>query len=356
MRETHRLHRSLIGLAAILAAFSPALSYAKVKYENSAKLHWNAVDKAKSYQIQVLAGDKVILEQDVVGTSYTAILPAGKLGYRLRTVDQTGRPGSWSRTREFTILPGPPVAADTQESELPYKGIPLDTTLKWEAADDATSYVLRVWKADQVVLEKAVSGISAGFQVPAAGHYKYALASVHHDLTGGFGPAFEFSAIEFKLSAAKELYPTGRIAIQEGGKIRLKWSEVKGAEAYEVELIPQKKWKMQATVESDSESESDSHKWKTQFQIEGAEADATAVEDSTRKPAGQTVAKPVQESVIGEPKKFTTQDNSLVIPVPSEGSYTWRVRALAGMNEQKKAGAQGPSAEAELETFRRSGD
>ncbi len=114
---TYGVYPSLRAPASVTAEANQVFNVLEMKEEPT--ISWNAVDEAKSYELTIKAGTKVILTKDLAATTFALKeLAPGKYHWSVRAIDRIGRKGEASDSRNFEITQGellpPPLEVEVE--------------------------------------------------------------------------------------------------------------------------------------------------------------------------------------------------------------------------------------------------
>ncbi len=204
----------------------------KIQNVNSVVLSWSASDNATSYKVYEIVNDQKTLKTTVTGLTATiSNVPAGDHTYEVHSV--SSRFGESVEGSQISLSVKQDMAAPLNLEYTIANGN--DITLKWAAADYATSYNVYQIVDGQKVLKKNVTTTTVTFTNSAAGDYDYVVNSV----SSVFGESSEGSEIKVSLvfpimSAPDDLTYT----IQNVNNVVLTWSATNYANNYKVyELV-----------------------------------------------------------------------------------------------------------------------
>lgn len=67
------------------------------------KLSWDSVNEATDYELEIKNQEKVLMTEKVKALEWETRLPVGNYSYRVRAIDEFGRPGEWTTEEVFEI-------------------------------------------------------------------------------------------------------------------------------------------------------------------------------------------------------------------------------------------------------------
>lgn len=310
MSRFSKLNISSVLIALGLALVCPASVYAK-----TVNLEWKAIPGAVAYEIQISKKGKVFAKKKLEDLSWSGNLSFGVFSYQIRAFDKLNRPGTWSEPLALVVMPQSP------EGTYPDNGLKVrlfsenaKLTLKWTAVPETSKYKVRIFKGRSVFLEKTVDTTALDIPNPPEGEYTWKIVGIIE--AAGRTPSslsskkweskpsdeMSFRVNRGTLEAPKLINPISVLAPSKDGVVAFNWTEVDGAEKYELTLLPSK------------------------------------IVDSARNPAKANA-----------PKTFIVPDNKVALKIPVLGKYRWQVRALANIDSKSAASSVGPKSEASFE-------
>jgi len=199
---------------------------------NDVTLKWTASSNATGYNVyQIIDGQKN-LKGSVTGTSVTfKDTPAGEYVYAVHAV--SSRFGESAEGSQLTVTVGsvtmlPPANVTYTIANLN------DVTLKWNAAENATSYKIYQIIDGQKILKNTVTGTSVTFKNAPSGEYIYEVYSV----SSRFGESTEGSQVNVNIGEVTMTPPSNvTYTISNGNDIVLKWDAATNATSYKVYQI-----------------------------------------------------------------------------------------------------------------------
>ncbi|AIQ15137.1 fibronectin type III domain-containing protein [Paenibacillus durus] len=211
----------------------PANLIQTIKNATDFSLTWAASDYATSYKVYQIVDGQKVLKSTVSGLTVTYTgMPPGDYTYEVHSVST--RFGESSEGSRITVtLSGQTLQAPTNPTYTITNGN--DITLKWTAANYATSYRIYQIIDGQKVLKSTATGSSVIYRDQPEGTLVYEINSV----STIFGESPEAAEVTISL-----IYPTlaapGNLAykIQNGNDVVLTWGAVTYANSYKVyELV-----------------------------------------------------------------------------------------------------------------------
>jgi hypothetical protein len=298
------------GFSLLFTLLIPTVVFAK-----KVNVEWKQIKGAVSYEIQVERDGRVVVKKATGDNSWSGDLPSGPYAYQIRAIDRVKRPGQWSPPKALVVSPKPPEL----ESPIDGKDIALydpqvPIKLKWKSAEGVSKYNLIVKLGKQVVHKSTVEGTALTLKGLTPGEYSWSVAAVIEATDRApasiRGRSWEsapsdiedFEVEHKQLAQPVAVYPLGVIPPADGGKIQFEWKKVDGAEAYEIQV-----------------------------------QDLVTEKSPSAPPRSRT---------------FVTSDKTLTVALPGEGGGSWKVRALANIDETKVAGAIGPQSSADFNVTR----
>jgi hypothetical protein len=229
--------------ALLRPAAAAALDESTVK-ANGVFLEWEKVPTAARYRVQVSAGGKVKSDEKVAtaGQRLDGLLP-GSYAWRVQALTEDGRESPWSVSRQFAVKRLPELRWSIEGgAKQDYVGEKPLAKLAWERGPDAA----RSWRfrsaTSRAGLESAAWTATkrpeAVSRHAAEGTYFYEAQAL--DGKGLVVAASKPTALELRPSLEVDpptlLAGKGDLKAAADGSITLKWSEVRGAKAYRVEI------------------------------------------------------------------------------------------------------------------------
>lgn len=279
-------------------------------------IEWKPIAEARAYELEVEGEGGTVLKKSLEEPKWTGELNPGAYTYRIRGIDLAKRPGMWTPSRILAIMPPPP------KSKYPIEGNKLDLyntnmgpSLKWEEVAGIKQYEIEVRKGGQLVSKAMAEGNQFVLKPLPTGKYSWTVASVLKP--GPTAPAMlqgkqwssppndaqEFNIEYKKLQSPQLIFPIGKQPPSENGKMKLQWSQVEGAQLYEVQLL--------------------------------------RVKRADRKLRDLA-------SELEKTKRYVTRETSLVAQTPVDGDYVWGVRAAADLDKNKNPTVAGPESVAQF--------
>jgi hypothetical protein len=265
-------------------------------------IQWKPIQGAVSYELQIEKQGKTVTVKKTTDNDWSGNLKFGVYSYQIRAIDRVDRAGNWSVAHALVVMPKEPenISPKNGEKYSIYTSSG-STKLSWSEVEGVQRYRVIVKKDSLPFSDQIVEGNEIELKKLSPGKYEWQVAGVIE--AKGRTPASlenkkwetklgDVSAFEFDhedLNAPDLVFPTGTMAPTATGKIHFKWNAVTGANAYELQLVP------------------------------------TA--DKSGKP------------VTGKEVKWVVHTNETNAKIVSDGSYTWKVRALASVNSSGVAEA-----------------
>jgi hypothetical protein len=304
--------RSFLKLAPLIILLSSSLAWAK-----KVSVEWKPIKGAVSYEIQIKRDGKVIAEKEADENSWSGDLDTGLYTYQIRAIDKVGRPGKWTKVHALVAMP------KSAENIFPKSSENLTTyhrthevTFKWSASEakidpkDARYRLVVKNETGETVIDEVVTGLKSEKKMLSPGKYSWQVIQVIEARNlaslegkkweGKASESSEFSVEKLPLTAPELIFPKGSLRPRENGKIQFRWDAVPGAEAYEVHFLS-----------GDPKNEKD--------------------------------------------RKWITTKRSSTLPLASEGTYHWKVRALASLDSKQVAEEVGAESNAEFSLDRNAG-
>ncbi len=273
---------------------------------------WRAIRGAAKYEIEFHSGEKVLLDQTLSAMTvedkftWKGDLQPGAYQYRLRAVDRVGRLGQWSKLKSLIVLPVAPSVTSPRDGQwvtLYSPEAPL--RLKWNASFSGL-YWVEAKLGGKIVFQKTMSENRLYLPGAKDGRYEWRVASVVVDPVTGRNwrsrPSEAATVIvrHGRMGAPRPIYPVGKIPPSDDGKLKFKWSEVSGAQAYLVRI--------------------------------------RALHARSRSPASDAF----------NGKSFVVKDHSITAAVPDIGDYSWTVSALSSSEVDEYTASESPHSVAEF--------
>jgi hypothetical protein len=293
--------RNFLKLAPLVILFFSSAAWAK-----KVSVEWKPMKGAVSYEIQIKKDGAVVAKREADENNWSGDLEAGLYTYQIRAIDKVGRPGKWTKVHALVAMP------KTAENSFPKDGENLttyhshgETEFKWSADETKSKghYRLLVKNASgENVIDEVITGLRSEKKKLPPGKYQWqvirviearGLASLEDkQWEGKASEKSEFSVEKLPLLAPELTFPKGAIRPRENGKIQFRWEQVAGAEAYEVQF---------------------------------------------------------------ENTKWVTTKLSSTMPLSKEGTFHWKVRALASLDSKQVPEEVGAESNAEFTLDRNAG-
>jgi hypothetical protein len=289
-------------------------------YSKEVKIEWNPIDGAIQYEIRVLNENGLQSQKKVTDPIWKGDLNEGIYSYQIRTIDEIKRPGIWSSPRPLVIMPSPPKPVYPLDgATVPMYSQDASTRFKWDETSGIKKYSIEIKKDGKAIFRTIVDKNHFSMKKLESGKYSWKVNPVVE--SDGRSPASmsgkqwesqaadtqEFEVVHKKLEAPHLKYPVGGAYVpSDDQKMKFKWKPVEGAEGYDVKVLKTKK---KAT-------------------------DPTLLQDFKRT------------------RSFIAQENNINIRIPSEGSYVWKVHALAHFDDKNIPEAVGPDSIAQFDLDR----
>ncbi len=211
----------------------PANVVQTIKNPTDFTLSWDASEYATSYKVYQIVNGQKTLKSTVTGMSVTYTnMASGEYTYAVYSY--SSRFGESAEGTQLTVtLNGKTMLPPTNLTYSIANGN--DITLRWTAAQDATSYKIYQVVDGQKVLKNMVAGTSVTYANQLAGEYNY----VVHSVSSLFGESSEGAEIKIPLVHPTMAAP-GNLTykIQNGNDVVLNWAAVEYATSYKVyELV-----------------------------------------------------------------------------------------------------------------------
>ncbi|KEO84168.1 OmpL47-type beta-barrel domain-containing protein, partial [Tumebacillus flagellatus] len=220
---------STVQLTLVLPVMAaPANVVQSVTSATSFKLNWDPAANATSYKVyQVTNGQKVLKSTvSTTSVSYTNMTP-GDYTFEVHSYSSRFGESAEGTTLTFTLT-DQTQPAPTNLTYTVTNGN--DITLKWTAAQYATSYKVYQVVDGQNVLLKTVTGTSISFTNQPGGVYDYLVTAVSSTLGES-----EAAVTNFTLTLPTVLSPTNLTSkIQNGNDVVLTWSAATYANSYKI--------------------------------------------------------------------------------------------------------------------------
>ncbi len=263
-------------------------------YAKKVSIRWQEISGAIAYELQFQKNQRFFQSKTVNQTQWTGDLPTGYYSYRLRAVDRMSRAGLWGVPRSLVVMPSAPELSEPVEGKVfSYFEPKGEALLKWQGIEGVKKYRIQAKKSNEAVLQTLVEKNELLLKELPPGQYTWHVQAVieadrnmqtaltQKSWDGKSSSDRTFIIEQSQLAAPEPIQPLGELALPKTGKLSFKWKKVEGAKAYEVRL-------------------------ERQSEIQ-------------RRPA----------QVRAQVKAFKTANDSLVLNVPEEGDYSWKVRAIA---------------------------
>ncbi len=300
-------------LTAITLALAAAVLTGPRAFAKKVSIAWEPIPGAKSYEIQIEQDDHQVVDQVFAGLAWGGNLPNGFYVYKIRGIDRVKRPGEWTESMPLVVLPGPPGLLQPEAGKK-FVRHRLDAPLRvqWAPTPGVRRYNLEVLNGQETVHTEVIEGTEATLRTLPPGHLSWSVRAliepsgrVPASAVGRQWPSKPSASRELTiedqmLTAPIQVSPRGLIERRKERRLTLEWKKVEGAEAYEIEFA--------------------------------------------RKPVGPQAVAFAPDATI----KIMVRENVAVIPLPGDGAYVWRVRALADLDGRKLPEAVGPPSIAEF--------
>lgn len=221
-----------------IIAFTTA-SVATAKYRRLVNFEWEAIEGAKSYEIELVpvkeaADEPKIFNFKTTEASWNGRLTPGKYLMRLRSRDYRGVPGEWSPASDFNVgldnvvLKHP--LADKIMSDVVEKK---EIEFKWDAVGGADQYEFTLISEDgKTNITQKLTEPRVKIEVPVAAHYTWTVSASSND--GIISDAKASS--KFALHGKKLTRPT--LEKPESEFVRdLRWRPQEHATSYDIFII-----------------------------------------------------------------------------------------------------------------------
>jgi hypothetical protein len=303
----------MLGLVLAQTAFLSA--FISSAWAKKVSVQWKPIKGAVSYEIQIEKQGKTIAIKKSPDNEWSGDLNFGVYTYHIRAVDRVRRGGSWTAAHALVVMPKEPenISPKNGEKYAIYTSAG-SAKLHWTMIEGVAKYRLIVTKDSEPFSNQIVEDTEIELQKLPPGKYEWQVAGVI-EAKGRTPSSLENKKWETKLgeptgfvfqreelSAPDPVFPTGTMRPTENGKINFKWKAVTGADAYELHLIPR--------------------------------ADRSG------------------KAVTGKEIKWVSRSTDSNVNVTSEGSYTWKVRALASVDSNNVAEAVGAESSADFKVDR----
>jgi hypothetical protein len=308
--------RNFLKLAPLLILVSSQLAWAK-----KVSVEWKPIKGAVSYEIQIKKDGKVVAKKEADENNWSGDLDFGLYTYQIRAIDKVGRPGKWTKVHALVAMPKSAENLFPKDSEnLTTYHSSDEVSFKWspsEAKSDSkeSRYRLVVRNAaGKAVIDEVITGLSSEKKKLPPGKYEWQVTQVVEARNlaslegkkweGKASEKSEFSVEKLPLVAPELIFPKGSLRPRENGKIQFRWEAVPGAEAYEVHFLSH-------DASGDPKNEKD--------------------------------------------RKWITTKLSSTMPLATEGSYRWKVRALASLDSKQIPQEVGAESNTEFSLDRNAG-
>jgi endonuclease YncB( thermonuclease family) len=199
---------------------------------NDITLSWSAVNYATGYKIYQIVDGQKVLKSTVTGTNVAyPNMPGGDYTYEVHSYStrfgesQDGIQSSFTLTLPTMVGPSNLIISITKGN---------DITLKWDAANNATSYKVYQIVDGQKILKSTVTGTAVTYPNIPGGDYVYEV----HSCSTRFGESQDGSKISSTLIPPVMQAPENlSYNISNGNYITLKWDAANNATSYKVYQI-----------------------------------------------------------------------------------------------------------------------
>lgn len=246
-----------IKLISILTVFLlPNLVLAEVSRRH-AELEWEAIEGAKSYDIELVVvknfEKKKKYDFTIKTNSWKANMPPGVYKVRMRTRDIRNVPGEWSQESEFKV------SLAKAELLVPKKDAQLESTetdkdivnFKWQSIPGANQYRIQIFDKEDFskpIIQDTVSSENYQTQLTVAKDYTWTVVGVATEMgVESESPTIsDFSVIGAELPQPKIISPENEFVRE------IKWEKVPLAERYQVTIERNEngKWIIQDRIET----------------------------------------------------------------------------------------------------------
>lgn len=264
------------------------------------KVGWKEIQGATQYELEIRnnAG-KVVTKKKGADNSWKGDLPPGFYSYQIRAYDWMKRAGKWSNYLPLIVMASEPeLTSPDSNSVLETYYSFTNTKIRWTPTR-ADKYLVEVRRDQKVVFQTETAKTEIHLPRLEAGKYTWSVRAAIEasdkapaEFRGKKWESKEDSSSRFTvrqriLEAPKARAPSGTIEPPAEGMVRFEWEKVEGATAYEITL--------------------------------------TGIDGDRRKPANETFK-----------KTQNLKQTSILMKIPGDGSYTWKVRALASSEKTKE--------------------
>jgi hypothetical protein len=273
-RSAHALLLScflLIGTLAFAQELTGQLptDAADTKSRRVTNFEWDAIEGAKSYEVEIspigkTSGNKDPFRFTVTEPVWNGELKPGKYTMRLRSRDKRGVPGEWSGAEEFYVklyAPKPvfPLALQEIKSE---EDESYEVTFKWEYQSEASNYKIHI-EDDAHTFSQNYETSDSELKVKLPVARKYTWSIIGYDKQDKEGESLDGS-IPFIILGKK--IETPKITMPETSYVReLQWESVKNGELYSYTLLRRgndRKWRKVKNEDLNSTTLPFDAKWK----------------------------------------------------------------------------------------------
>lgn len=312
MKSAMRHLISIRSLETVAVLLLLSVMSARAAWAKKVSINWAPLPGAAQYEIEIQRDGKTVAQKKLEDSSWHGDLKFGVYVYQIRAYDRVKRPGEWTDPMPLVVMPAPPEPKGPADGKnLVHFDPAAGTTLRWEPVNGASQYRIELSHDGKPMASHTVSNPSLTIKALPPGEYSWKVIAIVKP-KGRLPASFEARQWESKASETSRFridhqrldrpsisYPVGSVFPPADGQVKFKWKSVDGAEAYELEVF----------------------------------AKDMAKDTKGRSPSAF------------EPKALAhliASDNSAVVKLPSQGQYTWKVRALANIDEQKTPEAVGP--------------
>lgn len=300
-----------------LAALSLSLAVPVESFAKEVHLEWKKIKGAQEYEIRVedQAGTPVATQKHE-DPEWKGNLNPGFYTYQIRGYDWMKRPGKWSTPKALAVMP-----EQKTEAAFPKDGAKIPTylktvqlPLKWKPLPGTNKYRVELRRGKDLVFQTTTDRAEVMPPKLIPGDYEWTITPVIQPTAGRVPASLQSKVYEAKtkvtadfrieqktLKAPSPIEPSGAQRPPAENKLLIAWDKVEDATEYEIEVY--------------------------------------------RHPAADRApASVIYKSVL--------KKNSVVLNLAADGSYSWKVRAIASIGPSKEDLAISPQSTTEFKIDR----
>lgn len=217
----------------ILSLVFAALTVNAEPFRRSVEFEWDAIEGAKSYEIELKIGAKV-LKFNSTDAQWSGLLAPGVYEMRIRAKDRRGVPAAWSPPEEFKVgLETAKLLQPKSKEEInTNQKKEADIQFQWEPVGGAEKYVFELTTEDgEIVKKEELKEPQIKLTLPVAKKFSWKVKATRPEAESDQVATDEFSLLGQKI-------PRPQIERPENDFVRqVKWNRPENASNYEYTLM-----------------------------------------------------------------------------------------------------------------------